>query len=273
MSPVKSVAQVQAAIQQAKAGASAFCTNFFPVQSRLQTWIEHGELWSEAGDGSVILLRKDRDLWHCYFCAANTAMLEQHLPAIPLLQREPITLDLVGHESALADLLQVLAAAGFRNYARLLRLARTARPGEPASAGAPATVFLAGASDCEAILALLEVSFDRFADNLPTLYELRGAVESHQILVIKEQVLAAVLFFETQGFTSTVRFWAVAEAFRTRGFGSGLIRHYFAIHSAVRRFILWVTARNENALQKYAHYGYAPDGLVDHVLVNELIHS
>jgi GNAT superfamily N-acetyltransferase len=118
---------------------------------------------------------------------------------------------------------------------------------------------------------LLECSFDRYADQLPMLYEIEVAIEAQQILAVKcGGALAALLFFESQGFTSTIRFWVVAERFRSHRFGSVLIRHYFAAQSAVRRFILWVTADNDNAVMKYRHYGYAPDGLVDHVLVNEM---
>jgi hypothetical protein len=51
------------------------------------------------------------------------------------------------------------------------------------------------------------------------------------------------------------------------------MRYYLATHGAVRRFILWVTVSNENAVQKYRHYGYAPDGLIDDVLVNQMIRS
>ena len=49
------------------------------------------------------------------------------------------------------------------------------------------------------------------------------------------------------------------------------MRHYFSAQQAVRRFVLWVTAANEDALNKYRHYGYNPDGLVDHVLANPLV--
>jgi ribosomal protein S18 acetylase RimI-like enzyme len=84
-------------------------------------------------------------------------------------------------------------------------------------------------------------------------------------------MLAAILFFETQGFTSILRYWAVAERFRSRRFGAAVMRHYLAMHSAVRRFLLWVVAANDNAVRKYQHYGYAPDGLLDQVLVNELV--
>ena len=119
---------------------------------------------------------------------------------------------------------------------------------------------------------LLEAAFDRYADQLPMPYEIEAAIEARQILVVRrEGAIGALLFFETQGLTSTVRYWVVAEAFRAHKLGSVLIRHYFAAQSAARRFILWVTADNENAVSKYRHYGYSPDGLIDHVLVNEMI--
>ena len=35
--------------------------------------------------------------------------------------------------------------------------------------------------------------------------------------------------------------------------------------------VLWVRADNENAVRRYLHFGYAPDGLVDQVLANPLI--
>ena len=104
------------------------------------------------------------------------------------------------------------------------------------------------------------------------LYEIEAAVESHQILVAKHQGgLAGLLFFETQGLTSTLRFFAVAEQFRGLRIGSALMGRYFETQSAVRRFILWVAADNDNTIQKYRHYGYAPDGLIDQILGNGMI--
>jgi len=129
-------------------------------------------------------------------------------------------------------------------------------------------------ADAPAILKLLEGGFDRYGEQLPTPYEIEVAIESRQILVAKlDDAVAGLLFFETQGFTSTLRFWTVTEQFREMRFGSALMRQYFATQNVVRRFILWVAADNENAVQKYRHYGYAPDGLVDHVLANALIPS
>ena len=274
MSPIGTVTQVFDAIQGARAGASAFCTNFFPTPGKLRGWIDHGELQGEVRDRSAFFLRKDRDLWHMYFCVADVATLQREIGLLPGLKTEPVALDLVGSEAALGDLLAVAESAGFRRYARLVRLARASQPGQPQLSADGTEVLYAEKADGQAILDLLECSFDRYADQLPMLYEIEAAIEARQILAVRcEGALAALLFFESQGFTSTVRYWVVAERFRAHRFGSALIRYYFAAQSAVRRFILWVTADNENAVSKYRHYGYIPDGLVDHVLVNQIVHS
>jgi ribosomal protein S18 acetylase RimI-like enzyme len=103
-------------------------------------------------------------------------------------------------------------------------------------------------------------------------YEIEEAVEAGQIRVAHyDGALAGLLFFETQGFTSTLRYWLIAPEFRSQRFGSGLMHRYFADHPAVRRFLLWVIAANADAIGKYEHYGFAPEGLVDHVLANERI--
>jgi len=274
MSPVRTAGEVLEAIQKIKAGATAFSTNFFPVQSKLDSWIAHEELTMEERDGVTFFLRKDRDFAHLYFSAANPPALGRELRQLSAKAIHKIATDIVGPEASLAELLNLAEQVGFRCYSRLVRLARIASAVEPPSVPQPAAINVAAEGDASEILRLIEASFDRFADQLPTLYEIVAAIAARQIVIIKQNdQIAALLFFETQGLTSTIRYWLVAEQFHSRGFGSTLIRQYFATQPAVRRFILWVTATNENAIQKYQHYGYAPDGLVDHVLVCEPVTS
>jgi hypothetical protein len=274
MTPVTSVARVFETIQTAKAGAGAFCTNFYPTQAKLQVWIDHGELFGEFRDHSIFFTRKDRDFWHLYFCASDVASLQREVNVLPSLKTERVAVDLVGNEAIVGNLVNVLASAGFRMYARLVRLARTSQLEHPRPSLGSTEVIWAQKTDHQAIMNLLETSFDRYADQLPLPYEIEAAIEAQQIFAVRcEGALAALLFFETQGLTSTVRYWVVAERFQSHRFGSALIRHYFTAQSAVRRFILWVRADNENAVMKYGHYGYHPDGLVDQVLVNEMIRA
>ena len=92
---------------------------------------------------------------------------------------------------------------------------------------------------------------------------------ARQILVIRqESVAVALLFFETQGVSSTLRFWAVSPRARSSGLGSTLLRRYLEMHPGVRRFVLWVDEANRNARDKYSRFGYSPDGLFDHILLS-----
>ncbi len=272
MIPVKTVEEVFDAIQKAKAGASDFRTNFFLSQPKLQSWIDHGELFGDVCEVAAFFFRKDRAFWHCYFCAADLHALKKSLAAVPELKTERIVIDLVGKETANDELLTNLEAVGFRRYLKLQRMARAGQGGETKLEAVNLPVAFAVQADCRAILELIESLFDPVGEQIPTLYEIEEAVANHQVFAVKrEGVLAGILFFEAQGFASTVRFWAVAEKFHAAGIGSALIRHYLRVQSNVRRFTLWVNAANQNAIQKYGHYGYAPDGLVDNVLANEMI--
>ena len=274
MNPVQTGNQVFDVIQQVKMSAPAYCTNFFPVQAKLQKWIDHGELVVEPRAEAAFFFRKDRDFWHLYYCATSVSALQKGLMDLRNLKTELVVTDLVGDEKALGSVRPALESAGFRRYAQLQRMMRMNQSQPQAPAKAEASIAFAEAADASAALALIENAFDHYGEQLPTPYEIEAAIENRQVLAAKHNgALAGLLFFETQGFTSAIRFWTVAEQFRDLRCGSALIRRYFNTQTAVRRFTLWVNAANENAIQKYQHYGYAPDGLVDYVLANELIHQ
>lgn len=270
MTPIQTVSAVFDAIQQAKAGAPDFCTNFFPVQRKIQEWIDHGELAGEFRDDAAFFFRKDRDFYHCYFCASSVSALKRDIATLPFLKSERLVMDLVGKEADLGAIIASWEPLGFRRFSRLYRMARVGQSAPSPAVESPIT--FANQIDSQAILDLLERGFSRYGEQIPTLYEIEAAVQARQILVAKaEGVLAGLLHFETQGVTSTLRFWAVSEEFRALKFGSALMRQYFAVNQPVKRFNLWVAADNINAVQKYGHYGYAPDGLVDYVLANEQV--
>jgi hypothetical protein len=265
MQPVLKVSEVFEAVQDVKAAATAFQTNFFPVRSKLQDWIEHAELFREAGEGFVLFLRKDREFFHLYFCARDLNSLMAGVRPRP----ERLTVDLVGAELALEGLRRLFESAGFHHHTRLCRLARLVQGIDDSSASRDDSVTFADGADSLPIDQMLSRAFDPYAEQLPQPYEIESAIEGRQILLVKRGgILGGLLFFETQGLTSTVRYWLVGEAQRGQGAGGALMRCYFALHPNVRRFLLWVIDINRNAISKYAHYGFVPDGLVDHVLTN-----
>ncbi|MGO9008543.1 MAG: N-acetyltransferase family protein [Bryobacteraceae bacterium] len=259
-------------IQGAKAGAAGYCTNFFPVRGKLQTWISHGELLSNVREGATFFLRKERDFWRLYFCAASPTLLQKEAAALPELKKERVVTDVVGTEAGGGAVLDALKSVGFRPYARLQRMAGAGLRQASAPGTAEFEVGCAAKADGPAILNLIEETFDPYADQLPSLDEVEAAADLGHILVARRaEEIGGALFFETQGVASSIRFWVVAERFRALRAGSALMLHYLKTQSAVKRFTLWVNAGNTNAIRKYEHFGYAPDGLIDRILATQMV--
>jgi hypothetical protein len=94
------------------------------------------------------------------------------------------------------------------------------------------------------------------------------AAAERKVLVIRSgNAIAGQLFFEATGQSSLLRHWLVDSAHRDQRVGARLMRRYFAECTDVRRFVLWVISDNVNAIDRYRHYGYERDGLIDQVLI------
>jgi len=272
MTQIHTVTEVFDAIRVVKAGTPRLITNFFPDQNKLQTWIHCGRLVGTTADGIAYFLRRDRDFWHFYYCAESEQALRDGLLKVTHLQRVPVVVDVVGSEECVLGVLDALQFAGFCQYNRLHRMTRaTLRDPVPPQDNGVEAVY-AGQSDVGAILDLLCRSFDPYAKQLPLREEIKTAVTNGQILIAHVGgALAGVLFSKTQGLTSTIRYWLVDKPFLMLGIGSALMRKYLVAQCSAERLLLWVVGTNENAIRKYQHYGFVPDGLVDHILVNKFI--
>ncbi|MCE9583001.1 MAG: hypothetical protein K8T20_10945 [Planctomycetes bacterium] len=270
MNPVQNVGDVFDALDSARAGAPAFVTNFFPVEAHLREWIERGQLRSAHAAGSAFFLKRERDYSRLYFAARDMPSLQCDVAALEAVKSERVVADIVGKEAALAAPVAALLAAGFRRRDRVIRMARGSGPVSPAPEGHP--VAFAASTDSPAVMELLEATFDRFSEPLPDAAELGAAIAGDQVLICRiHGALAGVFYFERQGVTATGRFCVVAEPYRSARVFSALMRRYFEVHREAKRFLLWVAAGNANAVDKYRHYGFEPDGLLDEVLVNALV--
>jgi len=273
MRMVRSMREVEDAVNQARNGAKEYCTNFFPNASKLEGWVGHGEMFCDEHEGTIFFLRRDSNFWHLFYCAASQPALQQNLASLPLLATDPVVMDVVGKKAELAGLTSLLKRSGFRHYQSLFRMTRLTAAAIPPTKMTPNTeIAIAGQRDCQPIHDLLVRTFDSRAEQIPPLYEIEAAVAAARIRVIRNaEKLAGLLFFETQGVSSLLRYWLVDPGFRAQGVGSALMRCYLAEQPSVRRFLLWVVASNSEAIKKYEHYGFNPDGLVDYVMANDKI--
>ena len=265
MIPLPSVAAIYAQMDQARR-AGPLVTNFYPVPDKLQRSIERGELFSISAGPVLLVLRRDRDFLHLSFVAPTAAELATAVREQLAQVGETITVDLLGPRARLAELVAVLTHAGFADHCVLQRMTRVTS--EVTATSPDPQIKLAGPDDAPALAAMIDAAHDRHAEQLPTEDELARAAADRQILVIKSgAAIAGVLFFEVTGQSSLLRHWLVDPACRDQRIGARLMRRYFADCSDVRRFLLWVVSDNDNAIDRYRHYGYQPDGLIDQVLI------
>jgi GNAT superfamily N-acetyltransferase len=249
-----------------KRKAAPFLTNAFVLPAKLQAWIEAGELSAVARDDSLSLLRRDADFCHLYYFAASPRALEDALAALPAAVAETMVCDLVGKRADIDRVLPLFRSHGFCDYALLYRMVKLAP--EPTAAAVDADVAFAEAADAPQVSHLLHTCFDRYAEQLPAPAEIAAAIGTRRLLTVRHPGgIAGFLYFEPAGFTATVRYWFVAPEHRNRGIAARLMRAFFAQCPKAKRILLWVLAENENAIVRYAHFGFAPEDLVDQVMI------
>jgi len=267
VNPVSSVAVIYEQMDRARR-AGPLVTNFYPVPAKLQRSIERGELFSMTAGGVLFVLRRDRDFLHLSFVAGAAAELAGALRELVASVAETVTVDVLGPRERVAELAELFAQAGFRGHRALHRMTKTTTQGETPPAAPDPEVVLAGPGDAAALAAMLEAALDRHAEQIPDQDEMARAASDRQVLVVRSGAeIAGLLFFEVTGQSSLLRHWLVAPAHRDQRIGARLMRRYFADCKDVRRFLLWVISDNHNAIDRYRHYGYQQDGLIDQVLI------
>ena len=272
MNPLPSVAAIYEQLDQARR-AGPLVTNFYPVPDKLQRAVERGELSSVTVGDVLFVLRRDRDFLHLSFVASAAAQLVPALRELVSSLTRTVTVDVLGPRERVAELAALFAQVGFRGHCvldRMTRVTKVAGPGEPPQATADPEVELASRDDGAALAGMLEAALDRHAEQIPDADEMAKAAEERKVLVIRAApagAIAGMLFFEATGQSSLLRHWLVDPAHRDRRVGARLMRRYFADCKDVRRFLLWVISDNHNAIDRYRHYGYQQDGLIDQVLI------
>lgn len=272
MRPLTSIVSLQQAIQHAKHGASGFTTNFFASTEQIQFWIDRGALFYIEDTHGSLIFRRDRDFHHLYHFAANVDALGTILNKLNESKDYDVTLtsDLIGRNNDVQNLVAVYSQNGFTPYTSLFRMVRLA-DFDQFSDYQDTDVFFAEPTDAVRIFEFLEGLLDRFAEQIPVLEDIEKAIAQHSILTVRcSQGIGGVLFFKTTGLTSVIRYWFVNKDFRNLGIGARLIKTYFRLcHGECKRITLWVISNYEDAIQKYGHYGFQNDTIVDQIMMRQ----
>lgn len=267
MNLVEDIANAYEEIGKTKAIASNYHSNFYVPLETAQAWVNREEFFLHTENETSFVFKKDGDFYHLYYTAPSLEALNRALEN--LLDLDPMTLvsDIVGRKEDLEEVVELFVNHGFQERNILIRMTKIAEESTEDYSSNSQEEILASKEDTDAIVDILNSSFDQYSEQIPTAGDIREAIGKKDILLLKrEKNIAGLLFFNLTGLSSTLRYWFVSDAFRGRGIGSIMMHRYFYDCRTAKRFILWVDSNNNNAIAPYLHYGYTKDGLVDHIM-------
>lgn len=267
MHPVADAIQVREALGRVKSAGAPFQTNFFLSDEALSHAGEQGRLFlHEAPRVALIVLREPAFDRVYYACGGHTDALADALRSIALPPSGNLVSDVVGHPDATGEPVACFSHAGFQVYTLFQRMQRLPKGPPPAGDEHP-LVVQANPADAPAVLDAIATHFDRYAEHIPDLHDIEQAVARGTVLLARaDGRLAAVLYYDRVGVTTTLRYWLALPGFRGQGHAERLMRAYFRACADSRRFLLWVEGRNQRAQALYLHHGYSTVPTIDVIL-------
>lgn len=259
---------IRDAMQSIKSGATGFSTSWFYSPEATQKLIDRQELQSLSCANTLLLFRKDRGFLHAYHISSDLDSLRAALQKLESTKLGmPLVADLIGRPKDIEKIQQLYSLQGFKDYRTLVRMSRITSPGDASIAIDP-TVLVASPSEAPAVLAFFEELLDPYSEQIPDLEQIQNACSAGNIVVIRNNShLDGVLFYESTGVTTVLRYWFVAKDAQNKGVGARLIKTMFRRCSDGKRTLLWVFGDNDDAIGKYEHYGFRRDDMRDLIMI------
>jgi GNAT superfamily N-acetyltransferase len=278
---------IREAVNRVKAAAAAFGTNLFSSDQALADAIGRGGISAAEFEGAALFRLREADFERVYFAAASPDALSDALRRSPVIPGGVVVSDVVGRPADAAPWVEAFRVAGFTRYNGFIRMQRVvqagrAAPGNMARARAISRMLnpkLRDAAllpidrllpeDAPLVQQAIASQFDAYAEHIPGVEEVRQAAEAGSILIVRDGgQLAALLYYDRTGLTTTCRYWLAMPAFRGCGYAEMLMERYFEETTSCPRSLLWVQEKNRAAIPLYEAYGYKADGLAYAILIH-----
>lgn len=254
---VTSIEHLNALVKDARNKKMGRKSNFFPNSFANSLWINNRELKYATTPNSLILTREKSKVVEVYFFTHNELELLNEVKQIE--NSKPVIIEEISRNGK----------SLFDNNQSCRSLIRISKKLE-LSDGFTNTLdsYSPAQNDLIEIESILNIDFDPVTDRLPDHYELLMLHRNNGVQVYKENdKIYGFVIFEQAGKTRHLRYWWVDRTMRNQGIGSKLINRFMSQSEAVELLYLWVDTKNTNAIEKYSHYGFKPDGLRDDIYI------
>jgi ribosomal protein S18 acetylase RimI-like enzyme len=272
MDEINSFLEVQNAIKSIKDYGNGFITNFYPEVDKVNSWIDNGHFHKKIIGETVFFLREEAEFSYLFYCSTSKVTLNHSLFQLNnILDGIHLVADIIGKDPEVQSIIQVFKKNNFYLYTTLKRMSRSVSVDETRKPFPG--IKEAQMSHADIIFKLLHQYFDPIAEQLPSLKEISNWIRLNHLILIEEkgEILGFVIF-DLIGVTSYLRYWFVHPQHRNRKIGSGLLNEYFNKSAGTKRQLFWVIQSNDNAINRYLHYGFQSEKLFDYIMTNKNIH-
>lgn len=243
-----------------------FLTNSFFTMKQLSAMMNMDHVTVKSTENAIIILMEEDELIRLYFYVADITFFGQIESIIINFKGKPIIADIIGKGKQAEKIINGLQPYKFHKHSTLIRMNR---PGQETRNKEVSYVTQATIDRVDEITALLYTEFDIYVSHLPNKTKLLRAIQNNEItLVIQQNEIAGLAYFEKLGEKLFYLYLLVVEKrFRGEGIADRLLMHKFNQMSKDVKCQLWVESNNHFAINKYEKYHFAPDGLVDYIMI------
>lgn len=268
MDKVSNISEVLSIIAEIRNKQEGFVTNFYLDEGKHHSWIRNGVMYYEYDDDCLLVFKKNDAFLNLFFVSTSIERLVSKLAKLMDNNSETsFVLDLVGRDSQINPISQQLGQCGFNKVGEFVRMIRI---NEVETLNPVDNISFADVNDVKVVDSLLHEHFNPLIEQLPIPDELVSYSNNQQIIkYVENNEILGFIIFDKNPTTIHLRYWLVRPKYRNSKVGSKLLRHFLYLGRDTKRQILWVMQDNDNAIQKYRHYGFEKENMFDFIMTNK----
>ena len=242
-------------ISEFKRNTSSKLTNFFPNKALHENWIKQNNFYYKEENNLLFIFHEKESHYETFYIAEDLNSVIRQLKILKKSFQKPFVLEHVYKERK--DLPISLPTAKLKKMVKKI----SSLAEEPNN-----DIDKASLSDIPILTNIFTNYFNRFTERIPDEDELKNLIQSESVSVIRtEDSIKGFIIYEVKGKSSHLRYWWINPRYRNQGIGSKLIKDFFKASKNCLMLYLWVFSDNEDAINKYLHYGFDFDGMTDDI--------
>jgi ribosomal protein S18 acetylase RimI-like enzyme len=269
MELVREISSIANAYNYAKSFKKRFITNCFITTEQFKKTILNESLYEITIGEVCFLLKKNKYFYNLYYYASSINELTTSLPdLLKLFSQDTLVVDLLVKNEKSTEI-SLYEQNGFNLYTSLIRMSNTGKMiynKDSNSMNVRNAIF----HDIAIIEELFNLYFDPIAEQLPDTDDLLNWVKNNAIIVYEvENKILGFIIYDLKASTLFLRYWFVKPNYRDLRIGSKLFNEFLSRGKDTQRQMFWVIRSNENAINRYIHYGFKEELMYNFVYINK----